>query len=453
MKNLKFIAGIFLTAGFLFSCSNEENTLIDNGDIDNGNTEKTSAITVDLLVATSEGTAGNNGTINTRGKDDVDAAGTTKGTYNLGYVYLVKANSKIPAEKFEDSRKMDLNNKRNGQVKLWIEGDKVMVRPVNDVSGKEPLSFRFTKLDDDNYPVEDEDGYGETFFYSSVETERVSLPIDYEKKEEEGRLTSKEFGDKLFSSPQYVFVRGTEDSNPIEIYQVYPTKGMVYPKAENSLWPIQMERNAAVVNLKFMFVDVDDAHPYGTKVDAIRDRWNLLFGNAVDLDAIRTDGAKIMNCPSSFDICSLKTLTGKGAEYTNLSLFNGEMDGGDAPVEMEYRRVTDEEVTPGIGFATKEYPFIFPILEFDALSRVQVSIYVKELNARLKCSVRFPQTDMIAFKSNITTFLWVMLDIDQFKKIYDQAKEQLKSAPQTRSGGIREIEVELPEDCLKVVGN
>lgn len=436
MKTLKFISGMFLAAGLLVACSNEET--VPGTDVPaDGTTEKIDEIALGLSVNTAAGTTG---TATTRGASDVDAAGAPKGAYPFNYVYLSKANSSIPAVKFEDYRKMDITN--GTKLNIWFTDGtrtRVAIQPAADPT-LPPLVFRTTKVNA-NGKV-DENNVGDTFFYSSqipgLDNKTVSL-----SQERDG--TSVEYGDKLFISEQFVF--GVDESNQLVIYQVYPSKEQVYPKNGNSLWPINMGRFTAAVNARFMFVDTDASSPYGHKAAEVKARWNKLFPN-VSLDNIYTDGGLLTDFPITFDLCK------RSSVYTShdgsIRLYGDEEKS--TPIEeLSYSRFTGQApiATEGWGFRSNAYPFIFPITKLDALSGVKINICIPDLNVRMKCSIPFPENDSYAFTSNTTTFLWLMMDIDEFKNLC-VIEGILDETPQTRSAGMRDIDVELPSSCLYI---
>lgn len=432
MKTWKFICGMFLAAGLFAACSSDDDAI---GSVEVPTGEKVGEITVGLTVKTKAGD------VATRGAGDVDAAGAPRGVYPFDYVYLVKANSKIPAEKFEDQRKMNITN--GARLNIWFTDatyQKVAIQPASDKT-IEPLEFTVSEIANGNVVKT-----GETFFYSSqipgIDKKTVVMP-----QERDG--TSVEFGDKLFISEQFVF--GVDANKQLIVYQVYPVKQQVFPKDGNSLWPIDMGRFTAGINARFMFVDVDEEKEYGHAAEKVKERWDELFKN-VSLSEVYTDGALLTKFPITFDLCKRSVVS--TSHDGDIRLYGNEEK--DTRIEkMTYFRSSGEHpiATEGLGFRSTAYPFIFPITELDALSGVQVNVCIPDLNTRMKCSIRFPENDNYAFKANTTTFLWLMMDIDEFKELC--IKEGIVTAdgtavPRTRAAGMRELEVELPSSCLIV---
>lgn len=439
MKTWKFISGMILVAGLAVACSSEEMVPGIDGTTD-GTTEKVGEITLGIELNTAAGTTGS---ATTRGASDVDAAGAPKGAYPFNYVYLVKANSSIPAVKFEDHRKMDITG--GTRLNIWFTDQtrtKVAIQPAGDPT-MNVLEFRTSKVGTDGKVDEsDIDNIGDTFFYSSqvpgVDNKTVILP-----QERDG--TSIEFGDKLFISEQFVF--GVDNNGQLIIYQVYPSKEQIYPKDGNSLWPISMGRFTASVNARFMFVDTDENSHYGHKAEEVRTRWNELFPN-VSLDKIYTDGGLLTDFPITFDLCK------RSVVYTShdgsIRLY-GDEEKSTSIEKLSYSRFTGEApiATEGWGFRSKAYPFIFPVVSLDKLSGVQINVCIPDLNVRMKCSIPFPANNSYAFTANTTTFLWMMMDIDEFKSLCEKAGV-LNQSPSTRSAGMREIEVTLPSSSLYI---
>lgn len=440
MKALKFISGMFLVAGLLVACSNEEITSPTDEPTDQVK-EKIDEITLGLSVSTPAGTKGE---VGTRSANDVDAAGAPKGVYPFDFMYLVKANGKIPAEKYVDYRKIDIT--KGTKLNIWFTDEartEVAIRPVADESIN-PLIFKTTKVLP-NGKV-DEEHLGDTFFYSSQipgdDRKTVGMP-----QRREGDPISVEYGDKLFMSEQFVF--GIDDNKKLVIYQVYRSQEQVFPKNDNNLWPIQMGRFTATVNARFMFVDIDRDNPdhYGHKAEEVEARWNELFPN-VSLHKTFTDGAFLTKFPITFDLCKREPVY---SSHDGSILLYGDEESSTQIEKLTYKRFTSEApiATEGWGFRSKAYPFIFPITKLNELSGVLINVCIPDLNVRMKCSIQFPNNDSYAFTANTTTFLWLMMDIDEFKALC--VKEGLfDETPQTRSGGIREIEVELPSSCLYI---
>lgn len=434
MKTLKFICGMFLAAGLFVACSNEAD--VTEKTENPVNVEKVGKVTIDLSITTQAGD------VKTRSASDVDDAGAPKGRYPFDYVYLVKANTNIPAKEYKESRKMDIT--KGSRLDIWFTDatyTKVAIQPTADKTIA-PLEFKVSEVSA-NGVVENT---GDTFFYSSQISDGETLsPIVSLLQEERGIYT--EFGDKLFLSEQFVFCVG--QNNQLIIYQVYPKREQIYPKEGNNLWPVDLSRFTAGVNARFMFVDINESEPYGTGAAQVMERWNTIFNN-VSLNTIYTDGAFLMNFPVSFNLCERAT-TGL---HTSIRLYGNEEKNTQIQELIYHRASTTVDVaTDGWGFKSKAYPFIFPINSVDNLSGVQVNVCIPDLNTRMKCSIKFPEGDTYAFKANKTTFLWLMMDIDEFKALCVKTgviNEDGTPVANTRSAGMRDIEVELPSDCLLV---
>lgn len=434
MKTLKFICGMFLAAGLFVACSNEAD--VTEKTENPADVEKVGKITIDLSITTQAGE------VKTRNIADVDDAGAPKGRYPFDYVYLVKANGSVPATTYKESRTMNVAN--GARLDIWFTDatyTKIAIQPTADKTVA-PLEFNVCEVDNNGKVLTP----GDTFFYSSQISEGESPIISLMS---EGNDVYKEYGDKLFLSDQFVFC--VDANNQLKIYQVYPNRTQIYPKGGNSVWPVDLNRYTAAVNPRFMFVDINESEPYGTTAAEVKDRWNEIF-SGVSLSTIYTDGAFLTDFPVSFNLC-LRTI---GNEHSSIRLYGNEES--NTPIqELVYHRAstTSDVATDGWGFKSKAYPFIFTTSSnVDDKSGVQMNVCIPDLNTRMKCSINFPAGDAYAFKANKTTFLWLMMDIDEFKALCVKSgvvNEAGAPTPvATRSAGMREIEVELPSDCLLV---
>lgn len=434
MKTIKLIGGIFLVTALSVACTNDDIVTP---------VEPTDGKTVELSLNTEAGVINLGGGNFTRAAADVDASGCPKAGYPLNDVFLVRANE----TNLEECYKMANIKTLGTRLTATLEGGKVKFKHSSNPNA---IAFDLATVTPNGGGSFKVVG-GSRCFFSSLPcpdpNPLIKLP---------GGDNAREYGDKLFRSAEYVFA---EEGGSLAIYQVYPVTKKVFPKPGNSMWPIDLERMTATLNLKFMLImggyeNIEE----GATAEEVKARWEELFPT-ISMDEVFTDGARLTNCLNTFNIRT--NLTNVPETDDNLEEYLAKRliiyDASEITTGMKaitYNRVdAGHTATHGWGFNTKAYPFIFPILDFDRTSRMQIDIALPHENMpgkKLRMKFSIPMVaSQYAFKSNTTTFLYLMMDIDLFRGFYLDAMQHAKSA--TRAGAEAEdIVFELPESCLKL---